>query len=151
MALSTWPRPLKSMKSRAVGLVLPLALQHAVADAVHARHALRAPPSVNGSSMPLAREVEVERLGQQRQRIDLERQLGDDRHLVLGLGLGRAADRHEDVADGDVVGIAAEPRRLVLDRLVALLAGLDVAGGGEDHLAPARRRSAGRGRWRRPG
>src|SRR6185436_17666666 len=43
----------------------------------------------------------------------------------------------EDVADGDVVGIATQTRRLVLDRPVCLLARLGVARGGEDHLAPA--------------
>ena len=36
----------------------------------------------------LGREIEVERLRQQRQRVDLERQLVDQRPFVLGLRLG---------------------------------------------------------------
>ena len=59
------------------------------------------------------------------------------RHLVLGLGLGRGADRRGQVAEEHLVGIAAGLRRLVADRRIAFLGGGDVARGGENHLAPS--------------
>ena len=68
----------------------------------------------------LGGEVEVQRFRQQRQRIDLQRQLVDQRHLVLGLRLGRAADRRGQVAEEHLVGIAAGFRRFVADRVIAL-------------------------------
>src|SRR5262249_22983688 len=52
-------------------------------------------------------------------------------------GPARAGDRHEDVADGDLVGVAAELLRLGPDRLVALPGQLGASGCGKDHLAPA--------------
>ena len=77
------------MKSRVLGLVLPRGLQHAVADADHALHALQL---FGGQRLvdALGGEVEVQPFRQQRQRVDFQRQLLDQRHLVLGFGLGRA-------------------------------------------------------------
>ena len=56
-----------------------------------------------------------------RQRVDLERQLLDHRHLVFGFALGRAGDAHHAGADEHLVRIAADVGGLVLERLVALL------------------------------
>ena len=96
---------------------------------------------VSGSSSGFEREVVVQRLRQQRQRVDLQRQLVDHGHLVLGLGLGCGADRRRKVAEAHLVRIAAGFRRFVADRGIAFLGGCDVARGGEDHLAPSSRKA----------
>jgi hypothetical protein len=57
--------------------------------------------------------------------------------ILSSASAGRADDRHQDVANGDVVGIATEPRRLVLDGFVASRPSRCCALRGEDHLAPA--------------
>ena len=92
---------------------------------------------VSGSSMPLEAKSKFSAFRQQRQRVDLQRQLVDQRHLVFGLGFGRAADRRGQVAEEHLVGIAAGFRGLVADRVIALLGAGEIARGGEDHLAPS--------------
>ena len=47
---------------------------------------------VSGSSMPLVAKSKLSAFRQQRQSVDLERQLFDQRHLVFGFGLGGAGD-----------------------------------------------------------
>ena len=133
------------MKSRVLGLLLPDGPQHAVADAEHALHALQL---FGGQRLvdALGAEVEVQPFRQQRQRVDLQRQLLDQRHLVFGFGLGGAAYRRDQIAEEHLVGIAARLGGLVADRVIALLGVGEIARGGEDHLAPAARQNAGRGR-----
>ncbi len=113
------------MKSRTVGFFFPHTLDHAVADALQARHFrqfLRGERLVHA----LPREIEVERLRQQRQRIDLERQLFDLGPFVFGLGFGRSRDGVDEVRDLDAIRIAAEARHLRLEVRIVALADIDV-------------------------
>ena len=97
IGLCTRPRPLKWMNSRTVGFFFPLA--RSTRSRMPCRPDIAAiSSSVNASSMPLRGEVEVERLGQKRQRVDLERQLLDHRPFVLGLRLGRGGHGVDAVA-----------------------------------------------------
>ena len=124
------------MKSRVLGLVLP--------DVFSTPSRMPSMPCmpcsssvVSGSSMPLAPKSKFSSFREQRQRVDLQRQLFDQRHLVFGFGLGRAADRRRQVAEEHLVGIAAGFRGFVADRLIALLGVGQIARRGEDHFAPS--------------
>ena len=83
-------------------------------------------------------KIEIERFREQRQRVDLERQLLDLRPLVLGFRLGGRRHGVDEVGDLDVVRIAAEARHLGLERSVIAPADFDARINHEDHFAPAR-------------
>ena len=124
------------MKSRVVGLVFAGGLEHAVANADHALHSLQFFRRQRRIDV-LGAEVEIQPLREQRQRIDLQRQFLDQRHLVFGFRFGCAADRRRQIAEEHLVGIAAGFRRFVADRVIALLCARQIACRGEDDLTPS--------------
>jgi len=101
-------------------IALAGSLQHAVTDAQNTLHAFQ----LFGRDRlveTLCGEIEVQRLCQQRQRIDLQRQLVDHRHLVFGFRLGRANHGRGQVAQEHLVGIAAGFCSFVPDGGIAFL------------------------------
>ena len=123
------------------GVLLAAGLDDAVAhglDAADAGHFGVAEGLVHG----LGGEVEVQRLGQQRERVDFQRQGFDIGHLVLGLGAGGGADGVDQGAEMDLFGVAPGGGDLVLDGGVALLLNGEGAAAGEDHLGPASGKAA---------
>src|ERR1700738_1085910 len=138
MASWVWPRPEQVMKSRVLGLVLPLV------RSTPSRMPIMPcmPPSssdVSGSSMPFAAKAKFSppSTSQQAQRIDFQRQLFDQRHLVFGLGPGRAGHRCHQIAKKHLIGIAAGLGGLVPDRVVALLGVRQISRRREDDFAPS--------------
>ena len=94
---------------------------YAVAHRLHPRHAIK---FLVGERLvhALLREVEVQRLGQQRQPIHLAVQRVNQRHLVLGLGLRRRYNRIGNRIDRHQVRIASKLRHTLLEGSVTPLA-----------------------------
>ena len=136
MASWVWPRPEKGDEIARTRIGLAAGAEYSVADADHPLHALQFFPRQRLVDA-LGSKVEVQAFRQQRQRIDFKRQLFDQRHLVLGFGLGRTGHRCRQIAQEHLVGIAAGLRGLVPDRVVALPGARQIARRREDDFAPA--------------
>ena len=86
---------------------IPAGAHHAVSDRLKTRnigHLLIRERLVHA----FGRKIKVERLRQQRQPVDLERQLFDERPFIFGLHLGGGGDYVDQLGDLDVLRIAAE-------------------------------------------
>ncbi len=85
-----------------------------------------------------AGKIEVEGFRQQRQRVDLERQLLDARPFIFGLHPASRGNDVDQLRDLDVLRIAAAARNLRFEIGIVALADLDAWIDDEDQLAPLR-------------